>query len=298
MAFGQGNAGIGTTTPHPSALLDIEGFTQGVLIPRMTNAQRNAIASPAVGLIIFQTDATTTEVSTFYYWTGFQWVPWGIIGTVWWTTGNSGTNPTTNFIGTRDSVDFVQRTNNQSRMRFYAPKDIAIVSGTSAQALRFLEPSGSGSNYTSIKARTQQYDIPWYLPLVQGTTRQILSNDGSGNLSWVNLGATMVLASTTTSAFSSHQDDFPLEEGRTFFRICATANYNFTGMSGGVDGRFVIVCNVCANTIQVIQDSPNSLAPNRILTGGGGTYSLAQDESSLYVYDGISQRWRITAKSP
>ena len=89
-----------------------------------------------------------------------------------------------------------------------------------------------------------------------------------------------------------------LEEGKTFFRICATANYNLTGMTGGVDGRFVIVCNVCANTVQVIQDSPNSLAPNRILTGGGGTYSLAQDESSLYVYDGISQRWLITAKSP
>ncbi|HET6511362.1 MAG TPA: hypothetical protein VFH43_04170, partial [Candidatus Kapabacteria bacterium] len=180
----------------------------------------------------------------------------------------------------------------------YAPKDIAIVSGTSAQALRFLEPSGSGTNYTSIKARAQQYDIPWYLPLVQGNARQILSNDGSGNLSWVNLGATMILATTTTSAFSSNQDDFPLEAGKTFFRICGTANYNLTGMSGGVDGRFVIVCNVCVNTIQVIQDSPNSLAPNRILTGGGGTYSLAQDESSLYVYDGISQRWRITAKSP
>jgi hypothetical protein len=185
-----------------------------------------------------------------------------------------------------------------SRMRFYAPKDIAIISDTNAQALRFLEPSGSGTNYTSIKARTQAYDIPWYLPLDQAVNTKILSNDGSGNLSWVNHGATMILSTGTTATFSSHQNDYYLAPGTTFFRLCATANYNVTGFSGGVDGRFVIVSNVCVNSIQIIQESPNSVAANRILTGGGGAFSLAQHESSLFVYDGVSQRWRITAKSP
>lgn len=297
-AFGQGNSGIGTTTPHASALLHIDGFTQGVLIPRMTNAQRNAIATPATGLIIYQTDSVATEGPTFYYWNSWKWVPWGLIGTVWWITGNSGTDPTTNFIGTKDSVDFVQRTNNKSRMRFYAPKDIAIISDTNAQALRFLEPSGSGNNYTSIKARTQAYDIPWVLPDTQGAARQILSNDGSGNLSWVDHGATMVLSSSTMASFNSNQNDLNMPEGTTFFRMCPTANYDLTGMAGGIDGRFIIICNVCAGVVRVVQDSPNSQAANRILTGGGGTYSLAQHEASLFVYDGISQRWRITAKSP
>ena len=53
-----GSAGIGTTTPNASSLLEIKSTTQGMLIPRMTIAQRNAIASPATGLLIYQTNST------------------------------------------------------------------------------------------------------------------------------------------------------------------------------------------------------------------------------------------------
>jgi hypothetical protein len=58
-----GSAGIGTTSPNASALLEIKSTKKGVLIPRMTSAQRDAIASPAQGLLIFQTD----RVAGFYY---------------------------------------------------------------------------------------------------------------------------------------------------------------------------------------------------------------------------------------
>jgi hypothetical protein len=46
------------TPPNLSALLDLTSTTKGFLPPRMTQAQRNAIASPAIGLEIYQTDAT------------------------------------------------------------------------------------------------------------------------------------------------------------------------------------------------------------------------------------------------
>ena len=49
---------IGTTSPSASALLQMNSTTQGFLPPRMTQAQRTAIASPAVGLIVYQTDGT------------------------------------------------------------------------------------------------------------------------------------------------------------------------------------------------------------------------------------------------
>ena len=49
--------GIGTATPDASAALDIRATGQGVLLPRLTQAQRLAIASPATGLLVFQTDA-------------------------------------------------------------------------------------------------------------------------------------------------------------------------------------------------------------------------------------------------
>jgi hypothetical protein len=51
-----GNVGIGTTAPVASAKLQVESTTQGFLPPRMTNAQRLAIASPAVGLMVYCTD--------------------------------------------------------------------------------------------------------------------------------------------------------------------------------------------------------------------------------------------------
>jgi hypothetical protein len=51
-----GNVGIGTTAPVASAKLDITSTTQGFLPPRMTNAQRLLIATPAVGLCVYCTD--------------------------------------------------------------------------------------------------------------------------------------------------------------------------------------------------------------------------------------------------
>lgn len=51
----QAQVGINTRTPHASAALDIESTTQGMLVPRMTTAQKNAISSPAVGLIVYDT---------------------------------------------------------------------------------------------------------------------------------------------------------------------------------------------------------------------------------------------------
>lgn len=48
--------GIGTTTPDSSSILDIESTNQGILIPRLTTAQENTITSPAMGLLVYNTD--------------------------------------------------------------------------------------------------------------------------------------------------------------------------------------------------------------------------------------------------
>lgn len=52
------NVGIGTTTPHASAKLEIKDSTRGILIPRMRMSQRLAIATPADGLMVYQNDST------------------------------------------------------------------------------------------------------------------------------------------------------------------------------------------------------------------------------------------------
>ena len=57
-----GNVGIGTSAPDASAALDVSSTTQGFLPPRMNGTSRDNIASPAEGLIIWNTDIRTIEV--------------------------------------------------------------------------------------------------------------------------------------------------------------------------------------------------------------------------------------------
>ena len=64
-----GSAGVGTLTPNASSIVEMQSTTQGLLAPRMTKAQRDAIAAPAQGLLIFQTNSTPG----FYYYTGAAW---------------------------------------------------------------------------------------------------------------------------------------------------------------------------------------------------------------------------------
>lgn len=63
--------------PDPSAMLDVKSTTKGFLTPRMTESERDAIANPATGLLIYQTDGTTG----FYYNEGTPAAPtWKRIG--------------------------------------------------------------------------------------------------------------------------------------------------------------------------------------------------------------------------
>ena len=94
--------GIGTVNPNTSAKLDVESTTQGFLPPRMSTTQRNAIASPAIGLVIFN---ITTNCLNFY--TGAAWFetcgtttaqpqyPAGTVNCAGATTVVDVTNPTT-----------------------------------------------------------------------------------------------------------------------------------------------------------------------------------------------------------
>lgn len=60
------NAAVADT----SAILDVSSTAKGLLIPRMTAAQKTTIANPATGLLIYQTDGSTG----FYYYNGTTWL--------------------------------------------------------------------------------------------------------------------------------------------------------------------------------------------------------------------------------
>jgi|GEM_PF-4789997 len=62
--------GIGTSTPDPSARLEVWDTLRGILIPRLTTAERNAITTPAHSLLIYNIDCKEYQ----YYIPGTGWV--------------------------------------------------------------------------------------------------------------------------------------------------------------------------------------------------------------------------------
>ncbi len=78
-----GDVGIGTNTPYQSAALDISSTTKGLLIPRLTTAQRGVLQTSfganqtaASGMMIYN-----TTTARFNYWNGTQWNDVGVTST-------------------------------------------------------------------------------------------------------------------------------------------------------------------------------------------------------------------------
>lgn len=98
--------GIGTSTPDTSAILDISANNGGILIPRMTTAQRDQIYEPATGLMVFVTDP-----GAFWFFNGSSWTTFG---------GGGGGGESTSSIADADGntlVD-VESTPNEDQIRF------------------------------------------------------------------------------------------------------------------------------------------------------------------------------------
>jgi len=149
MCYSQ-NVSINATgaPPATSAMLDVVSTTGGLLIPRMTEVQRNAIVVPATSLMIYQTDAAPG----YYYWDGTQWLRLfsGSSAGGWDLMGNIGTVAATNFLGTTDNISLVFRTNNTERMR--------IVSNTGNIGIGITSPTHqvtistvSGGNFNQLR---------------------------------------------------------------------------------------------------------------------------------------------------
>jgi len=161
--------GIGTTSPDGSAALEISNSSKGVLVSRMTQAQRIAIVSPATSLLVFQTDGT----SGFYYYNGSAWVTFGG-GSVWSILGNSGTVPASNMLGTIDGVDLSIVTNNIEAIRITSDKKTGINTTTPAATLNVVGPN--------LVAKTPA------LRIQDGNEADgyVLTSDASGNGTWVD----------------------------------------------------------------------------------------------------------------
>ncbi len=189
-AFAQNNIGIGTTTPNASAALDITSTTKGLLIPRMAGAQRITIASPATGLLVFDTDT-----KTIWAYDGAAWknlyggggsfvLPYNVSdasGTSFKIT-NTGAGATTAITGKADGA---------TATGIYGES----LSGTAIKA--YSNNSGSVSVFGSSLAGTgvKAYSFTGYALEVDGKLKiaggnttpgagKVLTSDASGNATW------------------------------------------------------------------------------------------------------------------
>ncbi|MCX6248758.1 MAG: hypothetical protein NTW10_13620 [Bacteroidetes bacterium] len=105
---------LDASPPNSAAMLDVSSTTKGFLAPRMTTTERNAITA-VDGLLVYDTD-----FHSYFIYMGGSINAWQIQltpATGWSTTGNSGMNPPTNFLGTTDDKDLVFKVNNQNAGR-------------------------------------------------------------------------------------------------------------------------------------------------------------------------------------
>jgi hypothetical protein len=142
------NIGINVNgaAPDGSALLDIDGSAlpanaqRGLLIPRVALTASNVAApvvAPTTSLLVYNTATAgappNNVIPGYHYWTGSAWARLGLSGEDWSLTGNAGTNPLVNFIGTTDAQPWIIKTGGSAaaneRMRFLATGQ-AIVNNT------------------------------------------------------------------------------------------------------------------------------------------------------------------------
>ena len=139
-ALGQVKVGDNPTTIHASAVMEIESTTQGLLPPRMTQAQRDAISSPAEGLMVYCTDCNP---KIYYYYDGSDWSLFAgtsiQMSADCQASGFSGTITNGNPVSATFSVTFTNDAPTDALINF-APADLSL-SGVSGVTVVSVSPA-------------------------------------------------------------------------------------------------------------------------------------------------------------
>ena len=100
--FSQQSVSINNTgaAANKSAILDVSSSSKGMLIPRMTSAQRTGILNTAVGLMVY--DSTS---NSFWYYQSTGWKELQSVSTnPWQKSGNNIYNSNTGYVGIGNTV--------------------------------------------------------------------------------------------------------------------------------------------------------------------------------------------------
>lgn len=226
--------GIGTVTPSAKSALDINSTTTGVLLPRVTTAERVAIAPAATDFGLKVYDTTT---STFWYWNGLIWVEELSLTNGWSLTGNA-TNAT-NFIGTTNATDFVTKTNGSAaaneRLRVKSTGQVVVNNTGNYAGDVFSAYANNTTNgtTTSINNTIGTFAVNGYTA-GNGTGVYGEVNGGAstaGSAIWGNLYGTATTASSSSNAVWGTNSASPAGTGATA-AVATGVRGEFTGVAG------------------------------------------------------------------
>lgn len=197
-AFGQGNVGINNPTPHAKSLLDLTSTDKGLLVPRMTAAQRTAMFpapdATGKGMLVYQLDGT----QGFYCYDGAVWQLMQKGGTGWDLLGNGGTDQNVNFLGTTDAQGLRIRTNGLERMRVAANGNLAIGAATDPVNYRLYVENSSIYPGLLLKNTSATGYSGMHITNDLSTVRVHLGVGNSTSAGWANLG---YVGTTTSNPF-------------------------------------------------------------------------------------------------
>jgi hypothetical protein len=125
----QVKVGNNATFVNPNAVFELESTNKGFLLPRLALSSTTSPAplnSFTAGILVYDTATVNDITPGLYYCDGTKWIKVNSGGnsgsgpatdSAWNLTGNSGTLPGTNFVGTLDNNDLVFKTNGVERLR-------------------------------------------------------------------------------------------------------------------------------------------------------------------------------------
>lgn len=266
--------GIGTLTPDTSAALDVTSSNSGFLAPRVSLSDvsdgTSPIDTPATGLLIFNTNASVTGGNGigYYYWDGSQWSKLITAATTdqWGLGGNSGTDSTTDFIGTTDAQDLALRTNNTERMVVSATGNVGIGEPNPSNTLEVAGSvliDGDLVNQQTLGAHSGTIqNIPFtnsVLTPLTGTTVAITITDGSG----VNNSAVFI-------------SGFARVFGGALSGNSSSLGGYFVVLQRSTDPSFTTVTNLTYTAGSCFISTPNGALSASIPYGGGGHVSYLE----------------------
>jgi hypothetical protein len=239
-AFSQGVAvSSSNASPDPSAMFDVQSGDKGLLIPRVALTGTSDVATipaPATSLLIYNTNTSGNVTPGFYYWSGSSWKRLAIGGVQvdgWNLTGNSGTNPDFNCIGTNDNQPLRFRVDGHiaGSIESFGSKNLSF--GYDAGSGLF---SGAGTGNTLVGFDAGSSTSSGSSNSIFGATAGRRMNSGSSN-SFFGFGAGELATISNNNSFFGTRSGHDL--------VGSTSNFNtFIGAHAGSS-----VFNSEANTL-------------------------------------------------